>query len=259
MANYKTIYLALICIVSCAHAQFSPQYIGTKNSIINQLNKNALDGSEVRIYHAIEGDKHPPDYSGSPDADNILISRSAIGHGVDPAILNSGRFSATAIKNVGTYFFVRVFDRGFYSDSEVYEITSKSIPITVEFKDSMSPVDDRDFDGDGLHNSWEETYGTDVNVTDSDSDGFNDYSEICFGTDPTNSNDFLTIYGIEIIDGETILTWDAREGVEYIVEKSTNWLYNIVEWESISTNFFGFVVITNTEPYILLRINVNCE
>ncbi len=73
---------------------------------------------------------------------------------------------------------------------------------TCEDTDGNGVLDgDEDYDGDGLVNRDEETYGTCPYAADSDYDGINDYEEIfTYGTDPNNED----TDGDSLIDGDEI-------------------------------------------------------
>lgn len=247
-------------MVGIGYAQFSPQYIWTKNSIVNHIDEHTSSGSSIHVYKTLDGIIYEPDHNGTPHGNNVLIASSKIGAGVDPALKDAGIFSISIPKSNVSDFFVRVFDKGFYIDSEIHTITSKTLPINIIFNTTMSATDERDFDGDGLNNSWEKTYGTDINVSDTDGDGYTDEEEVCLNTDPNNSNDVFTVYGVEVLEEDLILTWDAKGGVEYVVQKSNgDLLVSNLVWEAIETNFFGIVVITNKDPFMLLRVTVDCQ
>jgi hypothetical protein len=260
MGNRKTIYLAITLLLAFASSSLGlgPQYIGTSKSISGVLQTNISDGSIVHVYQAFDT-IHPPDYYGEPHLYNVLLKEIKIGEGVDPKAINSGQFSCILDRTQGVSFFVRVFDNGFYRDSPLYQITYRNKPILIDIEDVNIPLDDRDFDSDGLNNSWEKLYDTNEKNADTDNDGYSDAEEICLNTNPNNSNDFLTVYGIEQYDNELLFTWDAR-GIEYFVEHTTNYLNDTnIAWNVIDTNIFGFVFITNDYPYSIFRVRVDCE
>ncbi|HUJ10060.1 MAG TPA: thrombospondin type 3 repeat-containing protein [Verrucomicrobiae bacterium] len=85
---------------------------------------------------------------------------------------------------------------------------------------------DRDDDGDGLSNGYEQSHGLDpldpVNATmDSDGDGLTDLQEYLAGTDPTNSASVFRITDIEPIGDDMLLTWTTVGGKKYAVQTAT--------------------------------------
>lgn len=260
MGNRKTIYLSITLLLAFASSLLGlgPQYIGTSKSISSVLQTNISDSSIVHVYQAFDT-IHPPDYYGEPHLYNVLLKEIKIGEGVDPKAINSGQFSCILDRTQGVSFFVRVFNNGFYKDSPLYQITYRNKPIFINIENIDIPLDDRDFDNDGLNNSWEKLYGTNENDSDTDNDGYSDSEEICLNTDPNDSNDFLTVYGIEPVDDELLFSWDAR-GVEYVIEITKDFLDSPnVNWEQIETNFFGFYYITNQYSNLTIRVKVNCK
>lgn len=95
---------------------------------------------------------------------------------------------------------------------------------TCEDTDGNGVLDgDEDYDGDGLVNRDEETYGTCPYAADSDYDGINDYEEIfTYGTDPNNEDND----GDSLIDGDEIAlgldpTSASTDGIRDIENTST--------------------------------------
>ena len=98
---------------------------------------------------------------------------------------------------------------------------------------------DRDDDGDGVPNGWEQTLGrdplnaADVNA-DTDGDGQSDLAEFQAGTDPTNSASAFRIAEIAPVDEDMLLTWKAVGGKWYVVQTATNIT------GSLSDDFYDF-------------------
>lgn len=259
----KLFTISGLCLTSIfAHAQLSSQYIGTQGYIITQLDKVIKKGSIVHVYKAIDGVIYPPEYDGTPHTNNVLLDVARIGDGVDPLIIKEGKFSlGFSPKPLGSFIFVRVFHKGFYGDSQLFQIpTTKHETFMVEIKIDK-PLDERDNDGDGLHNSWEITYGTDSEIIDSDDDGYTDLEEICLKTNPIDSQDYLSIdYSVIIPNAGLFVLWDAKGGVEYLVEHTTNYLDDEnITWNLIDRNHNGFILIPNENDFETIRLRVECD
>ena len=97
----------------------------------------------------------------------------------------------------------------------------------------------RDDDGDGIPNGWEQAHGldplnaADANV-DSDGDGFTNLQEYLAGTDPTNSASAFRIVDIAALDDDVLLTWTTVGGKKYAVQAVTgDYTNNFVEFEPV--------------------------
>ncbi len=66
-----------------------------------------------------------------------------------------------------------------------------------------------DSDGDGLSNTQETTYGTNVNNTDTDSDGMNDLYEIVAGTNPSNAASYSSSLFSDNFNDGNYTGWSA--------------------------------------------------
>ncbi|HUJ10124.1 MAG TPA: hypothetical protein VL171_08870 [Verrucomicrobiae bacterium] len=88
----------------------------------------------------------------------------------------------------------------------------------------------RDDDGDGLPNGWEQQYGLDpldpngMNGAngDPDGDGQSNLAEYQAGTDPTNNASAFRILEVAPTDDDMLVTWDAVGGKWYVVQTATN-------------------------------------
>jgi hypothetical protein len=81
------------------------------------------------------------------------------------------------------------------------------------------PLDDRDLDGDGLHNSWERSFGSDPGNSDTDGDGMTDASEVLVASDPLDAESYLAVSGVRRAPNGTLLVyWDSVDGLTYRVE-----------------------------------------
>lgn len=258
----RAITILAFCVIGLfSYAQLSSQYIGTSKYIITQLDEVVKNGSIVHVYKAIDGVIYPPEYDGTPHTNNVLLKQSKIGDGVDPLIIKGGKFSlGFSPKPLGSFIFIRVFHKGFYGDSELYKIpTTKHETFIAEIKIDK-PLDERDNDGDGLHNSWELTYDTNIELIDSDNDSYSDYQEVCVNTDPNNSNHFMQITYTEAIPQGLILLWEAQYGVEYLIEGTTNKLNATnLTWNIIETNYNGFTIIPSGKDFETIRLRVECD
>jgi T5SS/PEP-CTERM-associated repeat protein len=81
----------------------------------------------------------------------------------------------------------------------------------------------RDDDGDGVPNGWEQSHGrdplnaADIN-TDTDGDGQSDLAEFQAGTDPTNSASAFRIVEITPDGDDMMITWTTVGGKKYAVQ-----------------------------------------
>ena len=106
----------------------------------------------------------------------------------------------------------------------VLVVASLSFFSSAEDRGEMQKSVFEDFDGDGLSNSEEESFGTDINNRDSDGDGYSDGVEIESGYDPLIPAPGDRIVqkeaGIEIdtsiIDDKNLTQKLSKELVEYI-------------------------------------------
>lgn len=94
--------------------------------------------------------------------------------------------------------------------------------INIIFISSLTE-EEVDVDNDGIPDDWESIYGLsttqDNSNFDSDSDGFLDLSEFIAGTNPNDSNSFLSIL-ISYENGVYNISFDSIEGRTYSLEVS---------------------------------------
>lgn len=173
---------------------------------------------------------NPPAYDGTPHADNppVLNAGTAIGNLVSPNLLTPGRFAASLANPrppQNSRFFVRVFngptleESSFYADSQVLSVNNNDVLIAT-IGDTVNPIDPRDFDGDGLINSWEDSLGSDPNNWDTDGDEVSDYHEFLAGTDLHDDKSFFAAVWITMDEGgsNARLTWASVRGKRYQVQ-----------------------------------------
>ncbi len=198
----------------------------------------------------------PPDYYGrANEGRNPLVSQvhdlgngadSIGGMGLNAARPNSGIFCIIFPRRPpsDTWIFARVFNAptletaSFYVDSEPVQIPSRGTSLVVSFGE-IQPLDTRDFDGDGLHNSWERSLGTDPENVDTDGDGMSDYEEWLAGTDPLDRTSFLAIRDIRPVAPSAVpgvlgqteelihpirLRWSTAPGRRYQVQHADSLL-----------------------------------
>jgi len=187
----------------------------------------AETGDRVAVYVAKTGVVFPPAVDGTPDPLNELIFSTRIGMGAPAYDARPGIFSVPISPRPpgGSIIFVRVFnapdpdDASFYKDSQLFTVSwAANENFTAVFADGPQPLDDADDDGDGLHNSWERSYGTDPNRADTDGDGLTDWEEVIAGTDPTDGHSIVAISDVSVIDGVLRLGWWSVLGRAYDVQ-----------------------------------------
>ena len=166
--------VALILLLSAAGVQAqgltTPLHIGNQTPIENEF-----------------GDRLP----GTANQPGALV----IGKSVSPAIESGGLFSISLSepRPASGKVFVRVFNRAtleassFYADSELFTISGNK-EFLASVGSTTNALDTADDDNDGLHNSWEKSYGSDPTNPDSDDDGLSDGDEIGLGGNPTRAD-----------------------------------------------------------------------
>ncbi|HMO49676.1 MAG TPA: thrombospondin type 3 repeat-containing protein [Kiritimatiellia bacterium] len=186
-------------------------------------------GCLVHVYRTADGVVYPPDRLGTADTRTDLLVASRIGAGVSILRSRTGKFSLvlTPRPASGTRIFVRVFnaasveEASFYQDSQVFTVSwSENENFIARFDAGIQPLDDNDDDQDGLHNSWEKSYGTDLNNPDTDGDGFTDTEEVLAGTDPASDACLLKIHTLEHVEGVLWrMAWRSARGRQYEVQR----------------------------------------
>lgn len=103
----------------------------------------------------------------------------------------------------------------------------------------------RDDDGDGTPNGWEQSSGLDpLNAADgnvdSDGDGFTNLQEYLAGTDPTNSASAFRINSVIRMSNDVLITWITGIGKTNALQRSSG------SSGSFSNNFTDIFTVTNT-------------
>lgn len=231
----------------------------------SELGLPVVSGDLVQVLLADGGLIFPPDPSGHPHALNSILRSIRIGTGVTISEINSGLFGCilTPRPNNGTKVFVRVFnaptmeEASFYADSQLFTVsTIEDTIFNADFTSGMQPLDVTDSDGDGLHNSWEKSYGSNPNMIDSDEDDVSDHDETIAGTDPTDAGSVLEIEEIKRANGNIILTWKTAPGRIYHIEwlnlSDTSMVMNVISGDGMLNNIpVSFDLSTNSGFYRL--------
>jgi hypothetical protein len=168
--------------------------------------------------------------------------------------------------------FARVFNAdhpsaaSFYGESDIYNVPVRGqsygqFKIDIEATDQ--PLDVGDDDGDGMHNSWEKSYGTDANNPDSDGDGVRDGDEMLAGTDPTDEESFLAVVELLPVGANDLMVmWEASPGTTYQLQLATNDLM-VADFQPVNdtltaTGGVAGTVVTNgqdiTEGHFRVRV-----
>jgi hypothetical protein len=187
-----------------------------------------VEGDFVQILMAPDGQVYAPSSDGKPDPRNWVLGTSRIGLGIAPNLAHSGRFSARITPRPGgnSRIFVRVFnaptirEASFYADSGLFKVRSwKNEFFDIDVAATDQPLDVEDADRDGLHNSWERSYGTDPHEPDSDGDGLTDAEEVQAGTDPLDGLSSLRWRGVGLASTRGLeLVWTSVPGRRYRLE-----------------------------------------
>ena len=143
-----------------------------------------------------DGEIDIPDTSGNPTGDDTLFTTTHIGMGMRHSAEDTGRFCFMVGRPPEQNIYARIFNAStleeatFYGDSTIFvagQGWSEDFAVD-EFSlvAADQPLDDGDYDGDGLNNSWEKSRGTAVDDPDSDADGLLDGEEVAGRTLPDN-------------------------------------------------------------------------
>jgi len=172
------------------------------------------------------------------EIDSSIEFQFATLSGISSPIVAYGNSATTGIENASGSAGVRInFNSGSLSSATGYFVYDGTKP-SMEFRKNPSGDDDID----GVINEVEWTYGTDQFDADTDNDGlsdgdeiythltdplnqnsdndkFNDYEEILAGTDPKDTQSYLTAISIAVEPsaGDVIIQWKSRPGIIYTI------------------------------------------
>ena len=231
----RTFGVLLLCSAA-AYAQAPPVHIGVASQTVDEFGHllegtapgvssfglTPVAGDLIQILDATAGIR-PPHINGQPHFLNPIIATSHIGDGVAATDPRSGRFSKSLASRPSGPIFVRVFNAptadaaSFYTDSQLFSAVGGE-RLIADITATDQPLDPSDSDGDGLHNSWEESYGSDDTSSDSDSDGINDLDEHLAGTDLTDGDAYLSICTIDVSNQDLLITWCSTATKSYQLE-----------------------------------------
>ena len=230
--------LLVLAMASSSFAQMRTPVIIRAGNVIHDEYGNVLAGSSaispskrslVEVLWSSNSVINPPAYDGTPSPGNPQVDGgvSGIGTLISPALPRPGRFAA-ALANPrpvqNSRFFVRVYngptleESSFYADSQVLRVNDNDVLVAL-VGDTVNPIDPRDFDGDGLNNSWEKSLKTDPNNRDTDGDGVSDNDEFLAATDALDGESYFTTFWIGgDANGNAALKWVSAPGKRYVVE-----------------------------------------
>lgn len=247
--NKRALYLwiaAWFGFAVAAQGQTVPLHFGTTNGVLDEFGQTLqgtdvgapsfgfpyVTGEVVQILDANAG-VFPPSTDGTPDTNNAVIFETRVGAGADPALGPAGLFGGSVQRPSGQII-ARVFNRSalsaasFYADSPVFVVPTTNYDVFIpDVARTDTPLDPSDSDGDGLHNSWEKSLGSNANNPDTDGDGMADGPEFRAGTGVTNENSFLAM--VQLIpagNNDLSVVWDSVAGKQYLIEYTPDDLKN---------------------------------
>ncbi|HMP75882.1 MAG TPA: hypothetical protein PKE12_06265 [Kiritimatiellia bacterium] len=250
----RGLFLALLAIGLAAPARATldtPLHIGATASIANEFGVTlpghaAAPGALVMVLWAPSNTVYAPSIDGQPHPLNPPVSNglTAIGRSMAPALANSGRFSISLAnpRPKSGRVFVRVFNKptleesSFYADSQIFTISGN-----LEFMATVGPttnaLDTADDDEDGLHNSWEKSYGSNPDNPDTDGDGIPDGEEHALGLSPVLAD----TDGDGMPDGHELRAGTAAEDASSYLGVATLQPGNghvQLQWSSVAGKFY---------------------
>lgn len=224
-------------------------------------------GARVEILTADAG-IYPPSTDGSPHPSNEVLAVTYIGAGVDPGAGALGKVSGALLidRSNGARIFARIFNRptreesSFYADSTVFTNPVSHYGVfVIDVTQIDRPLDTGDDDWDGLHNSWEKSYGTDKDNPDSDGDRVSDHDEVRAGTDPLDPASHLQMVRLNPVEDSDaiIVEWDAVAGKVYQLQHAefagdpADFYFTNVNEELTATGAVAQTIVTNLAPGVL--------
>lgn len=235
----------------------TPLHVGAAAAIHNEFG-DVLPGEAaapqcvVQLLWASNAVIYPPAVDGQPHALNPPVSNglTAIGALTAPGHPNPGTFGLSVAEPRpldGATMFIRVFNSGsltsasFYADSQLFTVSGNAV-FDALVGPTTNALDTGDDDGDGLHNSWEKSYGSRPDDPDSDDDGLDDAQEVAIGSSPTaadsdgdgvndqhewragtdlrNDHSYLGLAGLTPAQPHLLIRWASVTGKLYQVEGS---------------------------------------
>ena len=235
MKLFLTILLSsVISVFAQSHGLLTPVHIGISNGPIldeySQVLKgsSAIDSSKCDLILVLNGEQgiYPPSYNGMSHTDNPALpnGQTRIGNLVSPFFLNPGIVSVSLANprpQQNDKLFLRAFNAStiegasFYSDSQILIVKNNNV-LYAEMA-PIQPIDPRDFDVDGLNNSWEKSLGSNPYEIDTDGDGVIDSAEFIAGTDLLDIEDYLKVR-INRLGLDVLLSWNSVIDRFYRVE-----------------------------------------
>jgi hypothetical protein len=236
--------MLLLAVGSSVYAEgfIKPLVIAVEDPILDEFDQT-LEGSGLApgdFVQILEADTsvdpngiiHPPNPDGTPDLRNPAFyeTTAAIGQLTPLNMAQPGFFAKAINRKQGTIFngrkiFIRVFNASaisassFYADSAEILTVNNNLDLIYTIGKTDQPIDSTDADGDGLNNSWEQSYGTDLNNTDTDGDGVTDGIEVAEGRDPLVPDNYLMITAMALFGGDLAITWSSLPGETYHLEE----------------------------------------
>lgn len=229
MKTIRLISLVCLAVAGVASAQQAPLHAEAPAPVLNEYGQ-ALSAPEGALlqFLLVNGQAHPPTVNGAPHTSNTVVFTTRIGHGVssDPAML--GRFSAAITPRPAGAIFARVFNAptlegaSFYTDSQAFTPPQARVVFYPILNATTNALDTADDDGDGVHNSWEKSLGSDKNSGDSDGDGVPDGHEFRAGTKLNDASSFLALVRLTTQPGGHLRAeWGSVPGKSYQLEHAS--------------------------------------
>jgi RHS repeat-associated protein len=159
-----------------------------------------VDGDGVSDTEELRIGSDPIHYSPDVDGDGLTNAEETAGQAVFAGVTQT--FGATKLdeSDSDNDTFFDYWEAKYYYPGRVNPNVA-SQPATVD-NPATTPLNEADYDNDGLSNYQEMLNGTDPNEGDTDHDGISDKDEAEYGSDPLNENDRqlnpLDFYGEEI-------------------------------------------------------------